>query len=220
MNDAINEMPLPQQPVYVKVPARIISYLLHPLFIPTYIFFWLSQRFSFEFAGISALGLFMRKFSVFWITAFFPAFSVFLLWRLKFIESIYLRTQKERIAPYVITMIFYWWMWYLSRNFTDQPVALKFFYLGIFFATIAGLTFNNFVKISMHAIGAGGALACVLLTCFAYQFFLGLDIMLVTFLAGLVCTCRLLLNQHFPGDVYLGFIAGALCQVIAYWFVM
>src|SRR6476659_9323326 len=124
------------QPLYLKVIAKIISYIFHPLFIPTYIFFWLVLRFPFEFAGITPEGLFLRKISVFWITAFFPAFSVFLLWRLKFVESIFLKTQKDRIIPYFIIMFFYWWMWYLSRNFTDQPGVLRFFFLGISFTTV------------------------------------------------------------------------------------
>jgi hypothetical protein len=220
INDATNDIQDISQPVYLKTLARIISVVLHPLFIPTYIFFWLATRFSFEFSGISTAGMFFRKFSVFWLTAFFPAFSVFLLWRLKFIENIYLRQQKERIVPYIITMIFYWWMWYLSRNFTDQPIVLRFFYLGIFLSTIMGLSFNNFVKISMHSMGMGGALACVLLTCLTYHSFLGLDIMLVTFLTGVVCTSRLIINEHSTFEIYLGLLVGALCQAIAYWIVM
>ena len=137
-------------PLYLKIPAKVLSYLFHPLFIPTYIFFWLTIRFPFQFAGISPFEMFARKVNVFWTTAFFPAFAVFLLWRLKFINSMFLKTQKERIAPYIITMIFYWWMWYLSRSFTDQPSVLKFFYFGIFLATVPGLILNNFFKISMH----------------------------------------------------------------------
>src|SRR5690349_9323551 len=88
------------QPLYLRVIAKIISYIFHPLFIPTYIFLWLALRFPYEFAGITPTGLMLRKISVFWITAFFPAFSVFLLWRLKFIDSIFLKTKKERIIPY------------------------------------------------------------------------------------------------------------------------
>jgi hypothetical protein len=83
------------------------------------------QVLPFEFVGITEWQLNMRLFSVAWLTAFFPAFAVFLLWRLKLSDSIFLRTQKERIIPYVITMFFYWWMYYLSRNFTDQPIALQ-----------------------------------------------------------------------------------------------
>ena len=36
------------QPLYLKVIAKIISYIFHPLFIPTYVFLWLALRFPFE----------------------------------------------------------------------------------------------------------------------------------------------------------------------------
>src|SRR4051812_24772673 len=211
-----------RQPLYLRIIAKIISYIFHPLFIPTYIFLWLTLRFPFEFEGISPKGLMLRKISVFWITAFFPAFSVFLLWRLKFIDSIFLKTQKERIIPYIIIMIFYWWMWYLSRNtqFSDQPEVLKFFFLGIFYATVPSLILNNFFKISMHAIGVGAALTFVILTCFYYQLYLGADIAIITLITGIVCTARFIVSDHTNLDVYSGLIVGALCQVIAYWVAM
>jgi|SRR4051812_5303843 hypothetical protein len=209
-----------RQPLYLRVAAKIISYIFHPLFIPTYIFLWLASRFPFEFAGISPTGLMLRKISVFWLTAFFPAFSVFLLWRLKFINNIFLKTQKERIIPYIIIMIFYWWMWYLSRNFSDQPEVLKFFFLGIFYATVPSLILNNFFKISMHAIGVGSVLTFVILTCFYYQLYFGADIAIITLITGIVCTARFIVSDHTNLDVYSGLIVGALCQLIAYWVAM
>src|ERR1700739_1225310 len=95
---------LGEQPAALKIPAKIISYVLHPLFIPTYIFLWLSYRFPGNFYDATPYILALKKISVFWLTAFFPAFAVFLLWRLKFIETVYLRTEKDRIIPYIITM--------------------------------------------------------------------------------------------------------------------
>lgn len=201
----------------LKVIAKIVSYVLHPLFIPTYIFIWLVKRFTVNFDDISQQGLLFKEISVFLNLSFFPAFAVFLLWRLKFIESIYLRTQKDRIIPYIITMIFYWWMWYLSRNFTNQPIALKFFYFGIFLTTVFGLIINNFMKISMHAIGAGTLVAFIILTCFFYQTLLGTDIMIAVFLAGIICTARLLLNHHSNAEIYTGLIVGIICQLLGYW---
>src|SRR5438874_12977791 len=82
---------IPAQPFYLRIIAKIISYIFHPLFIPTYIFLWLVLRFPFEFADITPMGLFFRKITVFWMTAFFPAFSVFLLWRLKLFDSIFFK---------------------------------------------------------------------------------------------------------------------------------
>ncbi len=213
------EMSLAPKPV-LRIPAKLISYVLHPLFVPTYVFFFLIYQFPYEFAGITEWQLKMRLFGLFWMTAFFPAFSVFLLWRLKFSESIFLRTQKERIVPYVITMFFYWWMYYLSRNFSDQPEVLKFFFMGMFAATVVGLIVNNYQKISMHAMGAGGGMTAIVLFSFYYQQPLGLPITIATLLAGLVCTCRLLLGEHNNKEVYTGLFTGVLCQIGAYFFVM
>ena len=148
--------------------ANAISYVFHPLFIPTYFFIYLMYLMPYEFAGITDWQLKLKLFSVFWLTAFFPAFAVFLLWRLKLSDSIFLRTRKERIIPYVITMFFYWWMYYLSRNFTDQPLALKYFYFGIFIASAIGLTVNNFIKVSLHAMAISGLLMAVILVGFYY----------------------------------------------------
>ncbi|SJZ58267.1 hypothetical protein [Sediminibacterium ginsengisoli] len=207
-------------PAALTWPAKFISYLFHPLFIPTYVFLLLVFQFPYEFAGITVWQLKMRFFSVFWLTAFFPAFAVFLLWRLKFSESIFLRTQKERIVPYVITMFFYWWMYYLSRNFTDQPAVLKFFYMGIFAATVFGLIINNYMKISMHGMGVGGAVAAVILFAFHYQAPMGFSISIAILLTGLVCTSRLLVSDHSEKEVYAGLLVGIICQVAAYFFIM
>src|SRR6478609_7484677 len=154
---------------FLTIPAKVISYVFHPLFIPTYIFIFLMKEVPYEFSGITDFKLQQRLFSIFWLTAFFPAFAVFLLWRLKFSESIFLRTQKERIVPYIITMFFYWWMYYLSRNFADQPQVLKFFYLGIFIASAVGLILNNYLKISLRGIGVGGAWMAIILFSIQYQ---------------------------------------------------
>ena len=88
-----------------KFFGHTISFVTHPLFVPTYFILYLIKVVPFEFVGITDWQLQLRVFSVFWLTAFFPAFAVFLLWRLKFSESIFLRTQKDRIIPYVLSLI-------------------------------------------------------------------------------------------------------------------
>lgn len=210
----------PSWPAVVSVFAKLLSYLFHPLFIPTYFFLYLMQYYSFEFAGITDWQLKLRLFGVFWMTAFFPAFAVFLLWRLKFSSGIFLRTQKERIVPYIITMFFYWWMHYLSRNFPNQPEVLKFFYTGIFICSVAGLLANNSYKISMHAMGAGGLAAALILTSFQYQNTDGIAISIALLVAGFISTARLILKEHSFKEVYTGLAAGAICQLLSYYFVM
>lgn len=200
--------------------AKVFSYIFHPLFIPTYVFLFLMYQFPTEFAGISELGLKLKLFGLFWMTAFFPAFAVFLLWRLKFTENIFLKTQKERIIPFFITMFFYWWMFYLSRNFKDQPEVMKFFFFGIFVSTSIGVVINNFIKISLHGMAVGGALTAIVLFSFYYQTSLGLPISIATIIAGAVCTSRLVAGEHTNQEMYIGLLVGAVCQLLGYWVMM
>ena len=200
--------------------AQVVSYVLHPLFIPTYIFLLLMTLFPYEFAGITPWQLKLRLFSVFWMTAFFPAFAVFLLWRLKFSDSIFLRTQKERIIPYIITMFFYWWMHYLSRNFTDQPIALKFFYLGIFVASAIGMTVNNFMKVSLHAMGIAGLATAIILVSVFYPVNNGIWVLLAVLLTALVISARLVVSDHSKKELIVGLFIGVGTQVAAYLWVV
>ena len=208
------------QPKIVKYIAHLLSYVLHPLFIPTYFFLFLMQVLPFEFVGITEWQLKMRLFSVAWLTAFFPAFAVFLLWRLKLSDSIFLRTQKERIIPYVITMFFYWWMYYLSRNFTDQPIALKFFYLGIFVASAIGMTVNNFMKVSLHAMGIAGLTTSVILVSVFYPVNNAVWVLLAILLTALVISARLVVSDHTKKELIVGLFIGVFTQVAAYLWVV
>jgi hypothetical protein len=200
--------------------ANAISYVFHPLFIPTYFFIYLMYLMPYEFAGITDWQLKLKLFSVFWLTAFFPAFAVFLLWRLKLSDSIFLRTRKERIIPYVITMFFYWWMYYLSRNFTDQPLALKYFYFGIFIASAIGLTVNNFIKVSLHAMGISGLLMAVVLVGFYYPVNNLAWILMAIVFTALVLSARMVVSDHTKNELIVGFAIGVLTQVAAFLWVV
>ena len=86
---------------------------------------------------------------------FFPLVSVLLMKALKFISSIQLKTQRDRIIPYVVCMIYYWWMWYVLHNQPQYPNEFVQLSLAIFLASIGGLIANISMKVSMHAIAAG-----------------------------------------------------------------
>jgi hypothetical protein len=203
--------------------AKVISYIFHPLFIPTYIFAILIYYVPYQFAGLQQNVVWLRLFSVFWMTAFFPAIAVFLLWKLKFINNIYLRTQKERIIPFFITMFFYWWMYYLSKSpqFAEQqPIVLKFFFFGIFISTSIGVIANNFLKVSLHGMAMGGATTALILMAIFYGINLNLPILAAVLLTGIVATSRFIAGEHTNKEMYVGIAIGMLCQIFAYLFVM
>ncbi len=211
--------PLPQ-PTFLKVLARALSYAFHPLFIPVYVCAYLIYLHPYSFAALQDSQKLLRFISLSVITCFFPAVTVFLLWRLKFAESIFLRTQKERIIPYVASIIYYWWAFYVSRSLPGSPVVLTYFLLGLFLSVSAALMFNNYFKISMHGLGVGGAIAYFILLALVSNFPMGQLLAAVIIGGGLVCTSRLIVSDHHPMEVYFGVMVGAISQVVAFWVIM
>jgi hypothetical protein len=211
--------PLPQ-PAYLKAFGRFFSYLFHPLFIPLYVSAYLIYVHPYAFAVFDERQKMLRLISIFLITAFFPAITVFLLWRLQFAQSIYLRTQKERIIPYVASITFFFWAFYVARNMPGSPAIMAFFFLGIFLAASAALMANNYFKISMHAIAVSGAATYLILLGIVSTEPMGVPIAVATIIAGIVCTSRLLVSDHHPYEIYWGIIIGALSQLVACYFIM
>jgi len=72
------------------------------------------------------------------------------------------------------------------------------------------------MKISLHGMAAGGALAAVILFSWFYALPLWIYILSVTLLVGLVASARLLISDHSNKEVYAGLISGMICQLLAY----
>jgi len=204
-----------QQPAFLRLMAQLISYLFHPLFIPVYLSWVLLKTKPYFFSSLNAMDqrMYIPRFAAMYVL--FPLASVLLLRALKFVSSIQLKTQRERIIPYVVCMIYYWWMWYVLRTqniFPSEAVVLS---LSIFLASVGGLLANIYMKVSMHAIGA--AIMCSFITLLAFTAGISAGVYLAAslFLAGLVCTCRFIASDHTAIEVYGGFLIGLLCFVIA-----
>src|SRR5437867_3789288 len=103
----------PNQPILIRIAARIVSYIFHPIFIPVYLCWLVVRTQSYLFAALSQWQktIFVIRFGVMYVM--FPLVSVLLMKALGFISSFQLKTQKDRIIPYVVCMIYYWWMCYV-----------------------------------------------------------------------------------------------------------
>src|ERR1700730_13812344 len=151
------------QPQVLRLLAQFFSYIFHPLFLTSYVMAFLIFVHPYAFTGFDHTTKVLRFLTIFIFTALFPAFAVFLLWRLKlFVHSIHLHTVKERIIPYLIAMIFYWWTWNVFRNQDNTPGAIHFF-LASFLAVCGAWMCNIYFKISMHTVAMGGAMMFFLL---------------------------------------------------------
>ncbi len=213
--DADLRLPPDRQPAVIRLLAHLFSIIFHPLFIPAYIAAFLLFVHPYVFSGFSEKLRELRLISVVLLTAFFPAFVVFLLRQLKFIDSIQLRTQKDRIIPYISSMFFFFWIFYVSRSLPDSPPIFVTLLLGVFISSIAALMANIYYKVSMHALAMGGMFCFFVLLAMQGTFSMGIYLSIVVLIAGLVCTSRFIVSDHYPFEVYSGFLLGITSQAIA-----
>lgn len=199
----------------LKGLAVFFSYLFHPLFIIGWVVLYLLYRNNSVFVGMAdemRLVVFLRVFST---SIFLPLVTVLLLKGVGFIQSIQLHTQKDRIIPYVACITFFFWSYYVSKQLND-PLELRAFLLSAFIAASASLLINNYIKVSMHAIGVGGMLCFFMLLLFANQVDEVLPLLLATIITGVTCTSRLIASDHSTVEVTVGLIAGAFFQLVAW----
>lgn len=207
----------PAQPAAIRFVAHLLSYVFHPLFIATYVTAYLLYVDPYAFAGLPNDRRLFSLLSVFVNTAFIPAFSVFLMWRLKLVQNVFMRTQKERVIPYAAALIFYFWAWYVFHKQSVIPEVMADFLLGAFLGVCAAWFLNIVTKVSMHGIAVGGLAMFFLLQAFNQQDMTGIYFSIAIIIAGLVCTARLIVSDHTQAEIYIGFFAGVSCQAIAVW---
>ncbi len=216
----------------LKSLAQVISFVFHPLLIVTYmlVLLLLINPYLFGVNSISDRASQLLLLQVFLSTFFIPAFAVAMLRFTGLVKSLEMRTKQERIGPYIITGMFYIWMF---RNFLGNgqvPTAFTSFLLGATVGLFIAFFINIFSKISAHAVGMGGLLGMVVITMllFSYDTFVLNStifgtvevsmmwvLVLTVILAGIVGSSRLLLQAHEPMDLYGGYLVGFAAQFIA-----
>src|SRR5689334_21169300 len=201
----------------LRFVAKAVSFVFHPLFIPVYLSWFLIYIHPVlpGFTADDKIRLLVRFLIMY---TMFPLVTILLAKGLGFINSIYLKTQKDRIIPYVACGVYYFWMWYVLHNQPQFPSYLITLSLAIFLASSIGLIANSFMKVSMHAISQGVMLCFILLLAFRTDINFGPYIAVAFLIAGMVSTARLITDDHHPVEVYAGLIIGIAGQLVASYF--
>jgi hypothetical protein len=198
-----------------KFVANLFSYLFHPLFIPLYVTYFLAFIHPNYFSGFGAGQKNWLLIRVAYSMIFFPLITVLLLKAIGFIDSIFLKTQKDRIIPYIACGIFFFWAYQVFKNQNEIPLVLTSFTFAVFLSSSAALMANIYFKISMHAIGMGGMVGLFLLIMQQNTMLMTLPLSIVFILTGIVCTSRMIVSDHRPKEIYMGLLLGIVCQFVA-----
>lgn len=200
----------------IQWTARILSILFHPLFIPLYVaWFLVYEARSFPDRTEWQKTIVIIQFFIYY--TFLPLMTTLLCKALGFIDSIRLHSQRDRIIPYIVCEIFYFWAWYVFRNL-HFPLPFVMFSLAIFLATSLGLIINTFMKVSMHAISVGVMCTFFILAGMMTEINYGPYISIALLVAGLTGTARLIDSNHTTKEIYTGFLVGVVAQLAGYIF--
>lgn len=194
--------------------ARFLSVLLHPLVMPTctvwlaltvdpHLGYFLAPTSRWMLLGMLAL-----------MTIVFPITSALLLQRSGLITSLEMPTRQERIAPFVMTLVYYGMAYYLLRQTPLHP-AVHAAFVGALAALLATLLITLRWKISAHMVGVGGLIGAITGIAMIHALPLIPVIAALTLLGGLLGTARLLSSDHTQGQVVSGAVLGWCCTYVA-----
>lgn len=201
----------------MRLTALIFSYLFNPLLVCSYGLVLLISFLPDQFFYLSDSQVGLLFLRVFLNTFLFPLIIVFLMYKLKFVESIFLKNSKERVMPYIAVSLFYMWSYITFKQSLFPPIVYQML-LGASIALFISFFINIFVKISIHSVAMGGLLMIFLFITFNSYFDLKIPLIIIMIIVGAVGTSRLILNAHEPVEVYMGYFVGILSQIIAFRF--
>lgn len=200
--------------------AKAISYVFHPLIMPTLGIWLILNTNSYISYSTSEPTKWFTTLVVFMSTFMLPALVAAYLLFNGLISSMNMPTSEERRLPFLLTAIIYYITYYIIKQLpiivTDfsLPLVINPIILGATFSVLLALIINFKWKVSVHMIGIGGLVGTLLGVSLKYSIDLKTIICAAILIAGLIGFSRLKLNAHRLSQVYVGFFIGMLCQLI------
>lgn len=197
--------------------AQFISYLLHPIFLPTYAVLFLMWSNPFYFVGLTSnqgkalLGVILVN------SVLLPLITLLILKRSGLITDLQVSERKERAIPFLVIIFFIFWTYFVMKYRLHLPEVLTDVMWGAFLSIMAAYFINVlFMKISLHTMGMGNLLAIVIAASFVSLYGLSTYLAIAVLIAGLVGSARLILKAHQPREIYFGYLVGFLAQMAAF----
>lgn len=191
----------------MRVAAKIISLLFHPLLMTTYLVLVLGFLFP-QMLLIKPKALYLFTLLVFFVTFVLPALNILLFKLNGVISSLTLPARRDRVVPFLFISVIY------------SMVTGLFFYKGAFgtnfnklmlivtLLVLASTLITFFYKVSIHSLSSWGAVGILLPLNKVVEGTLLWPTLAVIIIAGLVMSSRLLLNAHTPREVMMGGVVG------------
>lgn len=195
---------------------KSFSYIFHPLLMPLLgVIFYFSKTPRF----IPEPVMKAKVFSVTILTVLLPILLYFLLKTIKKVDSLELKTSKERIIPLILNVMIL--VLILKRVLPYEEIPeLYYFYLGILFSVLTCLFLAILrFKASIHMIGSAGFFMFAVALSIHFKININGTIAAMCIIMGAIATSRLHLKAHTNAELFIGFFVGLLPQLVLlnYW---
>lgn len=191
--------------------ARIVSYLFHPLLIPTYLFILLSRTVPAALDPVQSASHLLFIILIFIVTCALPVVNLLMLRFLRTIKSLHMEERSDRIIPFIMISVIYvcvTYLFYAKSRIGINDNFMKIMIIVDLLAIVATVC-TFFFKISIHSVVIWGVIGILI----PLNKLTGVDALfyptvIVVLLAGVIMSARLQLNVHTPREVMLGGVAG------------
>lgn len=197
----------------MKLFLKAASYIFHPLLMPllgTVLYFSVTPRYiEPELVRTKLLAIAI-------ITIFIPIVVFFLLKNIRAVDTIYLKDVKERKFPLMVQCI----LLLLIIKMVFDPYddrEMYYYFVGILFSAFSALVMVFFkLKVSLHQMGVAGILMFLVGLSAHFKINLLVTISFFLFVNGWIASSRLNSDAHTYPELGIGFLLGALPQLILF----
>ena len=190
--------------------SKIISILLHPIFIP--LITWEITLFFFPSVSfiISPYINFIRQIIIL-STILLPGLLILVLLKTKKITSLEMANYKERPLPLLFSSLIIFLGYVFIHPFIIFSPILKGQFIGAVIIILIASLISIRWKISLHMLAIGGATGAIT----GISFLLaerGQLILFLIFISGILGTSRLNEKAHNHAQIYTGFLVGVIIE--------
>lgn len=186
--------------------ARIISYLFHPLLMPTLGLLLLLNSGTY----ISLLDPAAKRAILFIMalgTLIFPLMMIPILYYRNLISGLQNASREERLVPHFIILILYIITFvYFVRLPLSKLIDAYVFSTSLSLFLLLLLSFR--FRLCIHMTALGGITGLIIALTLLYEIQMEGILMLVLMAAGLTGSARLMLGAQKPGEILAGYLIG------------
>lgn len=191
--------------------AKVISVLLHPLLMPTYLFTLLAFLFPASLYPITPGSRNSFLVLLLLMTFLLPAVNIGLFKLLGVVKHISMEEREDRIKPFLLITLLYVVFTAMLHLKSGLTIGDNLFNLLVIIDALVvfSLLITFFYKASIHSVGIWGVIGILLpLNKVIDDSAIFVVTLVALVLAGLVMSARLQLNAHTPREVLVGAVSG------------